>query len=287
LPFTPTGRGKEKMLTVDEILAITESLKGVVMIIGEPDTGKSYLAYELLRRARLSGREASLIDLDVGQQNLAYPGTIACTRKDYSDPLSFEKMKFLGTINPIVCPDEIIFYARHLLEYCADCDLTIVDTSGLVGGEGGRLLKTKKIKALAPDLILAIQRANELEHILEEVKGLNVMRVFPSSFVLTKTRETRIRKRAEKLLSYFSRPLNRFAMRLKSVKLKTPREGLRYSQGRVIGLDAGIETISLGILEHINGERIYFLSPLEEERVREISGIVIGDRGLDADFRIS
>ena len=45
-------------------------------------------------------------------------------------------------------------------------DRVIVDTSGLVQGELGRLLKQHKIDLVEPELVLCLQRNGECEHIL-------------------------------------------------------------------------------------------------------------------------
>ncbi|MCX7857312.1 MAG: Clp1/GlmU family protein [Deltaproteobacteria bacterium] len=269
------------MLTVDDLLRITSTLRGVIMILGEPDTGKSYFAKQLFMNAKLHGIDVSLLDLDVGQQSLAYPGTIAFTRGRNQSSLGFEKMSFIGSINPIYRIDELIHAARYFLTVCLNSDLIIVDTSGLVSGPHGRDLKIKKIKSLTPDLIIGIQRKDELEHIFVELTNFRIMRILPSHATLIKTREQRIKNRNERLLSYFSQTCGYFSLGLRKLNLKPEGRVHNIPQGRIIGLNCGIETIALGILEWVDSERIFFRSPLNPEMMRDIDTVVFGERGLE------
>ncbi len=269
------------MLTADDLFPLANTLSGTVLIIGEPDTGKSFLARELYRIAKMSGRYVSLLDLDVGQQSLAYPGTVALLK----DEEPFDRMRFVGTINPFRRMDHLLSGAKSLLSLCTGCPLVIVDTSGLVAGNQGRILKTKKIRELKPDLLVAIQRKDELEHILREVPEFEVIRVHPSSSTLVKCRETRIRNRNERLLTYFSQPSNFFYLKRNSVKL-TPQGAIeRCPPGRIIGLSRNGDTLALGIFEGIDKDNIFFSSPISFDKIREIDEIIVGEPGLEVPFR--
>src|SRR5262249_19550722 len=52
------------------------------------------------------------------------------------------------------------------LGLASGCDRVLVDTSGLVEGPFGLALKRQKIDRVAPDVLLALQRADECEPIL-------------------------------------------------------------------------------------------------------------------------
>lgn len=269
------------MLTVDDVLFMASSVNGVVMIIGEPDTGKSYLAKELFRIAKLSGKDVSLVDLDVGQQSLAYPGTVAFTKNKKDGPFLFEKMRFVGTINPVLRIEELISATRALFTLCISSDLTIVDTSGLVAGESGKMLKTKKIRSLMPDLIIAIQRSEEIEHILRELPEFQIIRVRPSPTTVTKSREFRIKNRIDKLSSYFSQPCNLFFLKHRHVRLRPEGLVTNCPPGRIVGLNSKGETIALGILEGVDREGIFLLSPLPTDSITDVDEVLLGDRGLE------
>lgn len=269
------------MLGSDEILSFGDTLNGLVILIGEPDTGKSFLAQRLFMDAKSKGRKAILLDLDVGQQSLAYPGTVSYTSRPLDSPICYDKMRFVGTVNPYFRLDEIIASAKALLSHCFGMELILVDTSGLVRGEEGRILKTRKIRELRPDLILAIQRENELEHILQEVSEFEVLRVSPSQRISVKPREFRIRRRNERLASYFRNPLTLYSFKLKHFKIKPQSERMELKRGRIIGLNSKDETVGLGIVEELDTDSITFFSPIPVDSVSEIQEIVLGDRTLE------
>ncbi len=77
--------------------------KGVALIMGETDSGKSTIARYLIKRLVSKGITVSLVDSDIGQSSLGLPGTISMKvfrdERDYKT-FRFERMLFLGTANP-------------------------------------------------------------------------------------------------------------------------------------------------------------------------------------------
>jgi len=93
---------------------------------------------------------------------------------------------------------------KLLCDYAEDkADIVIVDTTGLISGSGADL-KRMKIEMIKPDVIIALQKRNELSQILKPFE--NKIRVFylkvyenAKSF----SREERKEIRAEKWKEYF------------------------------------------------------------------------------------
>ncbi len=144
--------------------------KGTAIIIGATDSGKSTLAKYLLQRLISSNIKVCLIDSDVGQSSLGLPGTVSmklfCNQKDMED-FTFEKMSFMGTVNPAKKIPFIINTTKRIVDMCRiSSDITLIDTSGLVVGETGKALKISKIRSVKPEHIIAVQRYDELEHSL-------------------------------------------------------------------------------------------------------------------------
>jgi polynucleotide 5'-hydroxyl-kinase GRC3/NOL9 len=86
-------------------------------------------------------------------------------------------------------------------------DRVIVDTSGLVQGEMGRLLKQHKIDLVAPDLVLCLQRNGECEHILRpynEGPRPVVVRLASSGATRRRSQEERRQHRERSLQAYFA-----------------------------------------------------------------------------------
>jgi polynucleotide 5'-hydroxyl-kinase GRC3/NOL9 len=128
--------------------------KGISVIIGSTDSGKSTLVRYFIDRFISGNIKACLVDSDVGQSSLGLPGTISmklfASEKDLED-FAFEKMSFVGTLNPAKDIASIIKQTKRLSDLCREeSHTTLVDTSGLISGEAGRALKGAKIRALKP-----------------------------------------------------------------------------------------------------------------------------------------
>src|SRR5438046_700739 len=59
---------------------------------------------------------------------------------------------------------------RAVLDEVGDARV-VVDTSGLVAGWPGQLLKRQKVEAVDPDLLLVLERAGECEAIVGRYEG--------------------------------------------------------------------------------------------------------------------
>lgn len=272
------------MIEVEEFLSTVEGLKGRILLIGAVDTGKTYLSRNLIRKALQRNLKVSLLDLDVGQQSLALPGTIALknfSREEDLDSDSYDKMIFIGTLNPIERIESIIEGAKYLSLFAEFSDLFLVDTTGLVEGEKGARLKLKKIESLRPERIIAIERENEIEHILEEIKGIEILRLRPSTFVKKRSREERIEYRKMRFKKYFSEEnLGNYSLTIKNMKISQIPFMQNIERGRIFGLNIKKETIALGIFEEMNKERIFFRSPIPSERLSSVEELVFGEKGL-------
>ncbi len=145
--------------------------KGVALIMGETDSGKSTIARYLIKRLVSKGITVSLVDSDIGQSSLGLPGTISMKvfrdERDY-ETFRFQRMSFLGTANPAIVIPMMIKTCGRMVDLCRKTsEITLVDTTGLVSGRLGKTLKTGKMERIRPEHIIAVYRGQELEHILE------------------------------------------------------------------------------------------------------------------------
>ena len=163
--------------------------KGISVIIGKTDSGKSTLVHYLIDRFILGNMKVCLVDSDVGQSSLGLPGTISMKLfipENGLEDFAFEKMSFIGTLNPARDVASIIKQTKRMSNLCtAKSDSVLVDTSGLISGEAGRTLKTAKIRALKPEHVIAIQRREELEAILELLEGPGIHKIRASAAART------------------------------------------------------------------------------------------------------
>lgn len=259
--------------------------KGLVMIIGATDAGKSTLAKYLISKAVSRNVSVCLIDADVGQSSLGLPGTICSkiisSEEDLLD-YSYQKMSYAGTINPATNIFEIIDIVAKMSTQCRiHMDISLIDTSGLVNGELGKRLKTEKVRAVNPDHLIAIQRGNELEHILSGFTGTNIHRIRASGNIQARTLAMRIKYRTMKYREYFQRDAMKDFI-LYSEEAQYFYKGKQFSvfnryakKDTIVGLNHNDDTLALGILEDMSERAITFSSPLDS--IRHINKVVFGD----------
>ncbi len=180
--------------------------KGTAIIVGATDSGKSTLSKYLIKNLTSANLSVCLIDSDIGQSSLCLPGTISMKifhdERD-TDNFRCEKFSFIGVINPAKRISLILDTVKRITENCRkDSDVTLIDTSGLIDGTVGEALKIGKISAVRPEHIVALQRAEELEHILKLIVNLKIHRINPSDNAKTRTFATRAQYRKKKVDSF-------------------------------------------------------------------------------------
>lgn len=259
--------------------------KGTAIIIGATDSGKSTLSKYLIRKFAPQDLRVCFIDSDVGQSSLCLPGTISMrTFHDETDidNFRFERFSFIGAINPAKKIALIIDTVKRFTESCRkSSDITLIDTSGLVDGKIGEALKIGKIGAVRPEHIVAVQRGDELEHILRLIVDVNVHRIKTSAYAKTRTIATRVEYRKKKFDEYFDEAgISDFilyadeAAFLYNGRPFSLREGI-FKKGTLIGLNHGADTLALGILEDASDNAVTFRSPLGS--LRDIDRVIFGD----------
>lgn len=247
--------------------------KCTVLLIGATDSGKSTLVKYLLKGLIKEKIKVSIVDSDVGQSTLGLPGTIcmkAFTSEKDIENFRFEKMFFVGSLNPAKKISLMIDGSKKMVNICREkSEIIFVDTTGLVSGEIGRALKIGKIMAIKPEYIVAIQRQDELEHILKLIEDINIYRIKASSMAKCRDREDRIGYRKNKFLDYFNeKNVSEFLLNQHDVyffyngKLFILKNG-DFKNRTIIGLNHNDDTIALGIISEITDNAIIFKSPIK------------------------
>jgi polynucleotide 5'-hydroxyl-kinase GRC3/NOL9 len=152
-----------------------------ILVIGGSALGKSsfcrYLAEALLARQA----EVAFVDADIGQSNLGPPATVTLGYPTL--PVNFSAVRpaayyFVGSTGPIGRFLPLIIGTARLARE-ARAMFIIIDTTGLVH-ESGRVLKNYKIEAVRPDVIVMLERRNELAAIRMANQHLPIIRIEPS-----------------------------------------------------------------------------------------------------------
>jgi polynucleotide 5'-hydroxyl-kinase GRC3/NOL9 len=267
-----------------DLVALLEDQKGISIILGATDSGKSTLAFYIIRELLSRKIPSALIDADIGQSSLGVPGTIGMKifrSQDDLKSMRADRIAFIGSLNPSAKIAAMIKRTGRMVDLAKqDHDgPLIVDTTGLVDGRIGKEIKIGKIRGIQPDRIIALQRGDELEHILENVQGLSVVRLKPSKLARRRSSEARIRYRESLFTRYFrSAGILELSLHGRDCIYNEKPVSVRPAEiqkGTVLGLNHGEETIDVGVAEGVSDDTVILKTPLRSERM--IDGIVIGD----------
>ena len=273
--------------------AVTE--RSVVAMVGGLDTGKTTLSREMVRAALDAGRTPAYIDADLGQKTVGPPTTIGLkvirSERDLEPTLQPlpDASYFVGAITPQGNLLPVVTGVARLLEIAraAGADFIVLDTSGLISGVYGQLLKYHKFELARPDLVIGLQRGGELEPLLgiirrflpTEVVSLGVLPgVVPASV------EQRAARREHAMRTYLSEPLHRFRVKPTVFMPALPAFfDLSELDRVVVGLSDGEGNyLGIGYLEHTVEEGILrLISPVAEAP----RALRLGSVRLEEDFR--
>jgi polynucleotide 5'-hydroxyl-kinase GRC3/NOL9 len=261
------------------LLDILKEEKGVAILLGATDTGKSTLAKFLISHLYQQGLRVALIDAEIGQFFLSPPTTIGLgvfkSPQDWEEGPSPE-MFFVGSATPEEHFPIHLKGVKRMMDKAISygAELILVDTTGFVSGEAGKELKRRKIDLLSPRFILALQKSGEIEHILElysENALYKILRLPLSEQIRPMSMEERRINRTNKLRDYFNESLIK-ELAIEEVQIEgevldpsgysIPLDWLLRINGLLIGLkDSSDDTLALGVV------RNYF----EEEKVVRVS----------------
>jgi polynucleotide 5'-hydroxyl-kinase GRC3/NOL9 len=198
--------------------------KRTVVLLGGLDSGKTTMARAMLAAALAGGRTCAYLDADVGQKTVGPPATVTVkmlrSPADLQSPtlVDADQLAFVGSTTPeghmLPVVTSVARLYRHARE--AGADFVVVDTSGLVSGVYGQILKYHKIEMVEPDLVIGLQRGEELQPVLGVVQRFFGSEVVPLSLmpgVRATTVEQRADNREASMRRYFDRELHRWRVK--------------------------------------------------------------------------
>ncbi|MGH2636428.1 MAG: Clp1/GlmU family protein, partial [Actinomycetota bacterium] len=247
-----------------------------VVLVGGLDTGKSTLSRSLLSAAVAGGRAAAYLDADVGQKTVGPPATI--TLKNVAsasdlEPEAFARADALAFVGSIVPEGHLLAVLAgvatlHRKATEDGADFVVVDTSALVSGISGEILKYHKVELLRPDLVVGLQRGEELLPLLGVIQRFFDTQVVPLGVhpsVVPSTVDQRADNREQSMRRYFSGELHRFRVK-PTVFLPAlpPLFDLANLHRLLVGLSDGAGAYTgLGYLEHAPEEGVLrLISPV-------------------------
>jgi len=275
-----------------ELLEVLEKEKGLAILLGATDTGKSTLAKFLISHLCQRGLKVGLVDADIGQSFLGPPATIGLSvfksHPDWEVILSPPEIFFVGSTTPEGHFPIHLKGVKRMLDKASSygLDVILVDTTGFVSGEAGRELKSRKIDLVGPRFILALQKDDEIESILEQYKENPLYKTYRlplSEQARPKSMEERRNNRTNKFRDYFKYSAVQ-ELSIEEVQIEgevldpngapLPLDWALKMNSLLIGLKDGYdETLALGMIRNYFEEKkiIRVFTPLQEiQRVKTI-----------------
>ena len=271
---------------------VLEEGKGIAILLGAADTGKSTLAKFLISHLCQRGLKVGLVDTDIGQSSLGPPATISLalfkSHPDWDIILSTPEIFFVGSTTPEghfpIHLKGVKRMVNKVVSYGPE--VILVDTTGFVSGEAGRELKRRKIDLVSPRFILALQKNEEIEPILEQYKENTLCKIYRvplSEQVRSRSMEERRSNRTNKFRDYFkSSVIHELAMEEVQIEGEVidpngallPMDWSLRINGLLIGLkDGNDDTLALGLIRNYVEEKkvVRISTPLREmENVRAL-----------------
>ena len=176
----------------------------VVMFIGDVDKGKTTLITFVANNLSEKGKSVGIIDADIGQSDIGPPTTIGFgvlgkgEKLLHLSQLECKKAYFVGSTSPLGILNRSVVGVKTLTDYAKtlDLDAILIDTTGWVTDRNARELKITKVFAVNPDLVVLLQKHNELNHIARAISSaVEVKTVSPSPVIKKRSRQKRKRIR--------------------------------------------------------------------------------------------
>jgi polynucleotide 5'-hydroxyl-kinase GRC3/NOL9 len=271
------------------LLDVLEKERGIAILLGATDTGKSTLAKFLIFNLCQRGLMVALVDADIGQSFLGPPATIGLavfkSHPDWEVVLSPPEIFFVGATTPEGYFPIHLKGVKRMVDKAPSygAEVIIVDTTGFILGEAGKELKRRKIDLLSPRFIMALQKSDEIEHVLDLYKEnplYKIHRLPLSEKVRPRSMEERRINRTNKFRDYFKNSVTQ-ELAIEEVQIEgevfdptgdpIPLDWSLRINGLLIGLkDSNDEALALAVTRNYFEEKrvVRILTPL-----RDIQGV--------------
>jgi polynucleotide 5'-hydroxyl-kinase GRC3/NOL9 len=263
-------------------------MKGTILVVGATDTGKTTFARYLYRRLCAHHERIAFVDGDMGQATLGPPTTMTLALNRPNDdsfpPAGPRVSAFVGDISPSGHMLQTVVGAHKLVERARDEAATAIvfDTTGLVDPRhGGTALKRALVELLRIEIVVALQRGSELEHLLVPLRRGHRTRVIDRSVVGAVERRdvtARQKHRAEQFRRTFEMAGSLVVNWLGLAVIPSPA----FSQHRLVALeDEDGFVLALGIVTGLERSRhtVELHTPLLS--LEQVDALRIGDLAVD------
>jgi polynucleotide 5'-hydroxyl-kinase GRC3/NOL9 len=139
---------------------------GTVLVIGKPGLGKTSLVRYLAEHLTAEGQRVGVLSTDMGQASVGVPTCLGLgLTAPWQEPAA---SWFIGDTTPVGNLLPTVVGAAQLARRACQRQIQtlLVDTTGLVDGPLGCVLKYHKSVAIGVDHVIALQQESELETLL-------------------------------------------------------------------------------------------------------------------------
>jgi polynucleotide 5'-kinase involved in rRNA processing len=261
-----------------DALARRAAEPGVTMLIGGLDTGKTTVAMDAVRHALAAGHRPVLVDADIGISTVGPPACVGLkvfeSDSDLENATEPDALHFVGAITSsrlvlqqVVATAVMVERARHLGE------VIIVDTTAIASGVSGETLKYHKAELCRPDLVIALQRGEEMEPVvgmLRRFLDVEVVTAPTDPGLVPLGPDDRARKRAAAFARALRPPFERWKVRPTVFAPTLP-----------VGLNLGrLDRVLVGVQDSTGGCLGLGILQVEEETLRVMTNVGEGMTGL-------
>ena len=154
----------------------------IILILGQTDTGKTFFSSYLANKLVSHGLKVGILDCDTGQSDIGPPGTIGLAVLDsqiiFPSEVEPTALYFTGSNSPAFHFMPSLVGLKRLVDRGLTlADILIIDTPGWVHGDRARALHRSEIEMLSPDVIILLQRSEELEHLVKNYPQEKIIRL--------------------------------------------------------------------------------------------------------------
>jgi polynucleotide 5'-kinase involved in rRNA processing len=252
--------------------------RGVVMIVGAPDTGKTSFATRLIAAALVAGKTTAFVDADTDQSTVGPPACVGLrfveSQSDLETLGKADDLQFVGSvIADDVVLQQVVATANLVERARRRADLVVVDTSSTISGVIGQTLKYHTAELCRPEVVVGLQRGAELEPLVGMLRRFFTAEVETAPVdpdLQPGSPEDRRANRAKGFAAAFSEPLQTWRVR-STVFAPTLPAGLDLSR---------LEHVLVGIQDGTGGCLGLGVLAYEDETLKVVTNGGDGMRGL-------
>ena len=293
---TPLGGDADISKAHDDAIAKLAARPGRVFVVGGVDSGKTTFAQHLVRAGLEAGHVCAIVDADLAQSTIGPPGTVGLKIVREAGDLevdSFDALAFVGAMSPRNHFLPLVTGTAKLVMRAIEvgAKLIVVDTSGLIDGVAGQMLKLTKAELCRPHHVVALHHGGELEPIagvLERFLSLDVISLDVHPDIASRSVDDRVAYREARMAAFLGGPdgnqMNRWRVK-PTVFMPSlpPFFELEELDGLLVGVDNGQgDCLGLGILEY-REDALRLLTPVSEG----IRALRLGSVRVTPDGKIS